>query len=210
MEGSAVGRHDRSRVTAARGRQPEDDVDVGLGEQVRDQARLARGSEDRRDIRVHGVVGQDHRPAAGVARVEGVDVLRHELGPDLEVGQLLGPELVVEAVEDEDRDQQEGQADDAGEPERQATLERLRAHPPDRLRDQPRPPQPDPPAAARGARPIGLRGRAIGLGLIPDRARRGVRGRARSSARRRRSRRPGPSSRRPGRRDRPRSCPADG
>ena len=145
----------------------------------------------RRDVRIHPIIGKDDRHAAGGARIEDVDVLGHQLGAHLEIGELLRPELVVETVEDEDRDEKEGQADDARESQRQTGLKRLRPVSSERRGNEPRPMHPKP--AAAWVAPIGR----IGLDAVRirnrGRDRRAVRGRARPSARRRRTRRPGRS-----------------
>ena len=99
--------------------------DVGLGQLVGDDPLLV-GIEDRvQDARVDRAVGPHdriHRPD-GLVRPR-LDVLGDGLRALVEVGPLLAGEVVVEAVDDEDRDEQQGQGHDGHEGAGQAALER--------------------------------------------------------------------------------------
>jgi hypothetical protein len=174
VERPAGGRDDRVGVAAAHRSTAEDDVDVGLGQAIGheplDGVRPERGG----DLRVDDVVGADDRRTVGVLVVERVDEPRDEVGPGDEIRSLLLAELVVETVQDEDRDEEQGEPDDPGEAEGEPALEGLRTEPPDAVRDQPRPG-----AATRGCAGRGGAGRGGRSGRV--------------SVRRMRSRRPGPS-----------------
>ena len=69
------------------------------------------------------VVGTDDRSALGPLRRDRLDALEDGVGPLIEIGLLLAREVVIEAVDDEDRDQQEGQGHDREEGAGQPTLE---------------------------------------------------------------------------------------
>jgi hypothetical protein len=102
----------------------QDDVDVGAGQEVRDEALLVFERGDDRGIDPVGVEVDDGCAdlPCGPAR-DPVDIGRDDVGSRPQFGLLLTREVVVEPVDDEDGDEDERQRDDADEAERQARLE---------------------------------------------------------------------------------------
>ena len=101
----------------------EGDLDVGLAEVVGDEPLQVVVGHPLEDDRVHLATSPDHRPPDGGDAGHALDVRVDRFGTLVEVGLLLLGEVVVEPVDDEDRDDQQGQRDDGQEGHRQSTLE---------------------------------------------------------------------------------------
>lgn len=118
-----VGRRDEAGSLA--GRETQDDVDVGSCQEVREEALLVleRGNDSGVDP-VGPEVDDGSTDLLGGGAGEPVDIGRDDARACAELCLLLAREIVIEPVDDEDRDEDEGQRDDPDEAQRQARLER--------------------------------------------------------------------------------------
>ena len=173
-----VERRDERDPFAGRHEPPEPDPDIRLAEAIRDHPLLLL-VERLEDSRIDPLVQADDDPVIGGRASPALDVDADGFRALLEVGRLLAGEVVVQAVDHEDRDEHQRQRDDADERERQPALEGARE------------------PATHDAR---------GPDASPEAPQAMTATGAWISARRRRSRHPGPSGRTLGRPDRPRSC----
>ena len=111
----------RTRVASGRGRAARTrSIDVRLAEVVGDERLLASRCSTGSRRRAGRALPSGATPAgrSAAARDDGLHVDRDRLGPEFEVRLLLAGEVVVEAVEDQRRDERRGQRDDADERER--------------------------------------------------------------------------------------------
>ena len=108
---------------------PERDPDVRLAEPVGDEPLLGRIGELLEDAGIDLVVEPDDRAALRRRLGQRIDVLGDRLRALLEICELLAAEVVVEAVDDEDGDETQGQGDDRQEGEGQPALESPREEP---------------------------------------------------------------------------------
>jgi hypothetical protein len=121
----------RDEAGSLASRETQHDVDVGAGQKVREEALLVFELGDDSKIDPVGVEVDDRRTdLPGDATGDPVDVSRDDARARPQLRLLLPSEVVVEPVDDEDRDEDERECDDPDEPERQARLERSWGEPP--------------------------------------------------------------------------------
>jgi hypothetical protein len=138
-------------------RETEDDVDVGSSQKVREETLLLHERSDDRGIdAVRLEIDDRSTDLEGGGAGEPIDIRRDDAGPRAQLGLLLAREVVVEAVYDEDRNEDEGERDDPNEAERQARLERPRCQLPQDSW------QPTPPTRPTGVSARRTRSRPLG------------------------------------------------
>ncbi len=123
------GRHERDLERAVPGRQTERHLDVGLGDEVRQQLLAVGLLEQEGDLRVDLAVGVHDELRRELLVDVADDRLEHGRGPRGEVDLGLLVEVVVDPVDDRDRGEREGQGDDDDGREREARLECPRGEP---------------------------------------------------------------------------------